>query len=36
MKYNRFEELPVWKEAIELAVQVFALNCSAEFQATGA
>jgi four helix bundle protein len=30
MKYNRFEELPVWKAAIELAVGVFALtgkNC---------
>jgi four helix bundle protein len=23
MKYNRFEELPVWKDAIELAVRVF-------------
>ena len=23
MKYKRFEELPVWKDAIELAVRVF-------------
>src|SRR5713226_7941135 len=26
MKYNRFEELPVWKDAIELAVRTFALT----------
>ncbi len=26
MKYNRFEELPVWKAAIELAVGVFKLT----------
>lgn len=26
MKYARFEELPVWKDAIELAVSVFALT----------
>ena len=26
MKYNSFEELPVWKDAIELAVRVFALT----------
>lgn len=26
MKYNRFEELPVWKDAIELAVRVFDLT----------
>ncbi len=26
MKYNRFEELPVWKDAIELAVRVFATH----------
>ncbi|HJZ80255.1 MAG TPA: four helix bundle protein [Pyrinomonadaceae bacterium] len=25
MKYRRFEELPVWKDAIELAVRTFAL-----------
>lgn len=25
MKYDRFEDLPVWKDATELAVQVFAL-----------
>jgi four helix bundle protein len=28
MKYNRFEELPVWQAAIELAVGVFALTAS--------
>ena len=26
MKYKRFEELPVWRDAIELAVRVFALT----------
>src|ERR1700730_14080811 len=26
MKYRSFEELPVWKDAIELAVRVFALT----------
>src|SRR5207237_8997207 len=26
MKYTRFEELPVWKDAIELAVRTFALT----------
>ncbi len=26
MKYTRFEELPVWKDAIELAVKVHALT----------
>lgn len=26
MKYNRFEELPVWTDAIELAVNVFVLT----------
>jgi four helix bundle protein len=32
MKYNRFEELPVWKAAIELAVGVFALTARSEFK----
>jgi four helix bundle protein len=32
MKYHRFEELPVWKAAIELAVGVFALTARAEFK----
>src|SRR5262244_2036459 len=32
MKYNRFEELPVWKDAIELAVRIFDLTCRPEFQ----
>jgi four helix bundle protein len=32
MKYNRFEELPVWKAAIELAVGVFALTAKSEFK----
>lgn len=31
MRYRRFEDLPVWNEAIELAVQVFALTSQAEF-----
>jgi four helix bundle protein len=32
MKYRRFEELPVWKDAIELAVKVFALTASPGFR----
>ena len=32
MKYNRFEELPVWKDAIELAVRIFDLTARPEFQ----
>lgn len=32
MKYNRFEELPVWKLAIELAVAVFALTAKPTFK----
>jgi hypothetical protein len=26
MKYHCFEDLPVWKDAIELAVRVFSLT----------
>ncbi|MDX6406580.1 MAG: hypothetical protein QOH70_4035 [Blastocatellia bacterium] len=32
MKYKRFEELPVWKAAIELAVGVFALTGKPTFK----
>jgi len=32
MKYNRFEELPVWKDAIELAVRVFGLTTRSDFR----
>jgi four helix bundle protein len=32
MKYKRFEDLPVWKDAIELAVRVFALTCKPVFR----
>jgi len=32
VKYNRFEELPVWKAAIELAVGVFALTAKPTFK----
>ncbi|HEU5239497.1 MAG TPA: four helix bundle protein [Pyrinomonadaceae bacterium] len=32
MKYRRFEELPVWKDAIELAVRTFALTAQACFR----
>ncbi len=31
MKYNRFEELPVWKAAIELSRQVYALTSKPAF-----
>jgi four helix bundle protein len=32
MKYSRFEELPVWKDAIELAVRVFELTMCPAFR----
>jgi len=32
MKYTRFEEVPVWKDAIELAVRVFALTAKPIFR----
>jgi len=32
VKYKRFEELPVWKDAIELAVGVFGLTAKACFR----
>lgn len=35
MKYERFEDLPVWQTAIELAVQVFALTENEEFRGKG-
>ena len=32
MKYKRFEDLPVWRDAIELAVKVFALTARPIFR----
>ena len=32
MKYNRFEELPVWKAAIEFGVRVYALTVNPRFK----
>ena len=32
MKYKRFEDLPVWKDAIELAVRTFALSAKPCFR----
>jgi four helix bundle protein len=32
MKYTRFEDLPVWKAAIEFAVMVYALTAKPEFK----
>jgi four helix bundle protein len=32
MKYSRFEELPVWKDAIDLAVRVFNLTMRPPFR----
>ena len=32
MKYRRFEELPVWEDAIELAVRTFAQICNLKFE----
>lgn len=35
MKYERFEDLPVWKAAAELAVQVFAWSSASWFRGKG-
>jgi len=35
MKYSRFEELPVWRAGIELAVQVYGMTARAEFKGHG-
>jgi four helix bundle protein len=32
MKYTRFEELPVWKAAIELAIQIYRLTSGPSFR----
>jgi four helix bundle protein len=32
MKYSRFEELPVWKAAIELAVAIYTFTASSAFK----
>jgi len=32
MKYKRFEDLPEWQDAIDLAVRVFALTSKAVFR----
>jgi four helix bundle protein len=32
MKYKRFEDLPVWRDAIELAVRVFAFTIKPAFR----
>jgi four helix bundle protein len=32
MKYSRFEELPVWKDAIELAVKIYQFTDSVAFK----
>jgi four helix bundle protein len=35
MKYARFEELPVWRAAIELAVKIYALTTQPGFKGQG-
>ncbi len=35
MKYRRFEDLPVWQDAIELAVRIFALTARPNFKGYG-
>lgn len=35
MKYERFEDLPVWKAAIELAIRVFGLTAQEKFKGHG-
>jgi four helix bundle protein len=32
MRYRRFEDLPVWNEAIDLAVQIYAITSRREFR----
>ena len=32
MKYNRFEELPVWKAALELAVSIYSVTSRDDFK----
>lgn len=32
MRYKRFEDLPVWQDAIELGVRIFALTATPEFK----
>lgn len=31
MKYRRFEELPVWRDAIEVAVKIYGLTAQSQF-----
>jgi hypothetical protein len=33
MKYNRFEDLPVWKAAINLAISTYSVTLGREFRA---
>jgi four helix bundle protein len=35
MKYERFEDLPVWKAAIQFAVKVYALTATEQFKGHG-
>lgn len=35
MKYNRFEDLPVWNASVEFAVRVYALTSRDEFRGHG-
>ncbi|MGE0883811.1 MAG: four helix bundle protein [Blastocatellales bacterium] len=35
MKYERFEQLPVWNDAMALAVQVYALTTDESFKGQG-
>jgi len=32
MKYNRFEELPVWQAGIDLAAEIYAMTAKPEFK----
>ena len=35
MKYKRFEDLPVWKAAIEIAVRIYAMTAKENFKGHG-
>lgn len=35
MNYSQFEDLPVWKAAIEFALTLFELTCKADFRGLG-
>jgi four helix bundle protein len=35
MKYERFEDLPVWRESVSLAVSIFKMSAGRQFRGVG-